>query len=81
MASETIWVDLKAAAEGIGVKQNPNLLLRWEENVKGYSALKVQPLAKEFKVKISGYCSSMPFSLKKQLWNLMRWAKSEPPTE
>ncbi len=22
MASETIWVDLKAAAEGIGVKQN-----------------------------------------------------------
>ena len=35
MASETIWVDLKAAAEGIGVKQNPNLLLRWEENVMG----------------------------------------------
>jgi hypothetical protein len=50
MVGKTILVDLKAAADGIGVQQNPNLLLHWEENVKGHSALKVQPVEKEFQV-------------------------------
>lgn len=50
MATETIIVNLQSAADSVGVTENPNLALKWEENRLGRSALKLQPVKKEYNV-------------------------------